>query len=528
MRTRWATALFVCTGLLGAVAACSAVLGITDFTPGDAGAADAASSKDGTTPAHGDGSGGATCPDGSAGAPPAVGCACAQAGQLACNGSAQRQTLFCSGGLWTLRSTCPSGENCDSRVSAAQGTCAAIDPTCMNARPGDTVCSGPTTAVQCGPDLVSETPVATCSNQACVGGACTGVCTPNTTQCSGTGVQTCEMDGQWHATTTCSETCSGGACGFFPSCVSRAAGAGNDCGGSGGDAGSNDCCASFEVPGGMFYRGYDGVSPGDNSQSSPATVSGFRLDAYEVTVGRFREFVNAVAGGWRPGAGEGKHTHLNGGSGLANVGGIDAGAFEAGWDASWTSNLATTTAGWDSALGCPGATWMSSAAKGEHQPINCITWYEAYAFCIWDGGFLPSEAEWNYAASGGSEQRVYPWSSPSMSTTIDCAHANYSPMGMSPCSTTGPEDVGSASPAGDGKWGQADLSGNVWEWTLDSSAQYVTPCTDCANVEPPLASRVARGGSYSLVASALLSSYRSPYAVAIRDGSVGARCARGP
>ena len=112
---------------------------------------------------------------------------------------------------------------------------------------------------------------------------------------------------------------------------------------------------------------------------------------------------------------------------------------------------------------------MSSAATGEHQPINCITWYEAYAFCIWDGGFLPSEAEWNYAASGGSEQRVYPWSSPSMPTTIDCAHANYSPMGMSPCSTTGPEDVGSDSPTGDGKWGQADLSGNVWEWTLDSS-----------------------------------------------------------
>src|SRR6185312_9797256 len=101
---------------------------------------------------------------------------------------------------------------------------------------------------------------------------------------------------------------------------------------------------------------------------------------------------------------------------------------------------------------------------------GCITWYEAYAFCIWDGGFLPSEAEWNYAAAGGSEQRAYPWTTTS---TIDCSYANYAGAdGGGQCQAGGLDDVGSQSPQGDGKYGQSDLAGNAWEWTLDSSAAY--------------------------------------------------------
>jgi formylglycine-generating enzyme required for sulfatase activity len=52
-----------------------------------------------------------------------------------------------------------------------------------------------------------------------------------------------------------------------------------------------------------------------------------------------------------------------------------------------------------------------------------MDWYEAYAFCIWDGGFLPTDAEWNYAAAGGAQQRAYPWSNPPTSLTIDPSYA---------------------------------------------------------------------------------------------------------
>lgn len=73
-----------------------------------------------------------------------------------------------------------------------------------------------------------------------------------------------------------------------------------DCGPSADDR----CCASLPV-GGTFYRSYDGFTTALMSQAYPATVSDFNLDKYEVTVGRFRQFVNTWVTGWRPTAGAG-------------------------------------------------------------------------------------------------------------------------------------------------------------------------------------------------------------------------------
>jgi formylglycine-generating enzyme required for sulfatase activity len=301
------------------------------------------------------------------------------------------------------------------------------------------------------------------------------------------------------------------------------------------------CCTSLLTTGGTYYRTYDPiggggveVSPdgGPTGDADPATVSTFRLDKYDVTVGRFREFVNAVlpadgGAGWTPAAGSGKHTHLNGGQGLSNSG--SGGGYEPGWNTSDDSNIAPTNTN----LVCDptSATWTNTASTQENLPINCVSWWEAYAFCIWDGGFLPSEAEWEYAAAGGNQQREYPWGAAAPGTASQYAIYNcYYPNGSSMCSAVDTQNiapVGSAL-AGAGLFGQLDLAGNVWQWNLDWYATSYTLCSDCADTTAS-SYRVFRGGSFNLGTAALLPSvtfYFGP--PGYRSALNGFRCARTP
>jgi formylglycine-generating enzyme required for sulfatase activity len=335
--------------------------------------------------------------------------------------------------------------------------------------------------------------------------ACFGKCvdtSTDSTNCGGCGV-TCAPD----------TMCKGGSClPVPPSC----SGVASNCGPSR----KESCCASPLVTGGTFYRSYDGVTSGYTSQAYPATVSDFRLDKFEVTVERFRKFVAAWNAGWRPQTGSGKHTHLNGGNGLANSA---ASGYETGWDPTWASNVAPT----DTNLACYPAyqTWTSSVGGNERRPINCTTWYEQYAFCIWDGGFLPSEAEWNYAAAGGNEQRIYPWGA----APPDCGYSNFGGPNFptTACDSAGPADVDYASPKGNGKYDQANLAGNVWERTLDRYVSpYVTSCADCSYLPASGPDRAVRHGSFGDAATDLPVSGRSGYAAAGRDSGIGTRCAR--
>jgi formylglycine-generating enzyme required for sulfatase activity len=273
-------------------------------------------------------------------------------------------------------------------------------------------------------------------------------------------------------------------------------------------------------------------------------VSDFRLDKYEVTVGRFRQFVAATKT-WTPPPGSGVHAHLRDGGGLEQI--VDGSAIEEpGWDPSWNADLSQVDGGgsghWDSTLlSCaPESTWTNAASTQESLPINCVNWYEAYAFCIWDGGFLPSEAEWEYASAGGTGQRQYAWgdTDPGVQNQYGIYGCNYPDGGQLGVDAAGTcasianiAPVGSA-PLGVGEWGQLDLGGNVNEKTFDwYDGAYLVPCSDCADLTPDPGSfpgRSSRGGSWWVQPGAMMSYSRTEYTPITRDFKGGIRCARAP
>ncbi|MGC4064298.1 MAG: SUMF1/EgtB/PvdO family nonheme iron enzyme [Polyangiaceae bacterium] len=228
------------------------------------------------------------------------------------------------------------------------------------------------------------------------------------------------------------------------------------------------------VPEGTFNMGSSSANLGsghaDHTPPHEVTLSPYVIDAYEVTVSRFRDCVRAGS---------------------------------------------CTPPATDPLKGC---TYSLESSNADLLPVSCVTAGQAATFCEWDEGRrLPTEAEWERAAD--DEDANYPWGS-----VFDCEHAVIGAGSSCKGQYPAPMPVGSHI-LGRSKLGAFDMSGNVAEWVSDFAGSYSSdPATDPTGPTTG-ATRIARGGSYLSIPLDGQVFARATFAGST-VGPIGFRCAR--
>jgi len=260
----------------------------------------------------------------------------------------------------------------------------------------------------------------------------------------------------------------------------------------------NDCSGDVEIPGGRFVLGAekDGQFVFDNEKWGHAVeVLPFRMARTQVTNAQFAEFVEA--GGYRN---------------------------PDWWDKEGREWL-TSTRTQHPLYWRPGdGGWVRlrydrAEPLVEDEPVIHINWHEAAAWCRWAGRRLPTEAEWELAASTvpgePGVKRRYPWGNEPAST---CRANLYGAAG-----DTAP--VG-AFADGDSAWGIRQMVGNVWEWTADWFQPYPGFVRDpyAEYSEPWFGNhKVLRGGCHATRACLIRNTWRNFYTPDRRDVFAGFR-----
>jgi formylglycine-generating enzyme required for sulfatase activity len=153
-----------------------------------------------------------------------------------------------------------------------------------------------------------------------------------------------------------------------------------------------------------------------------------------------------------------------------------------------------------------GAAATYGRPEAANHPVNCVTWFEADAFCRAHGKRLPSEPEWEWAARGEGRGSTYPWGeAPPASRACWDGDGNAAGKGERKATC-----VVGANPRSTSPDGVQDLAGNVREWTSSESGRF----------------RVLRGGSWGDSLPEFLSTgFRGWNAPDERMELIGFRCA---
>jgi sulfatase modifying factor 1 len=276
----------------------------------------------------------------------------------------------------------------------------------------------------------------------------------------------------------------------------------------------------ISLPGGTFLMGtdYPDAFPNDGEGPvRPVTLSPFRIDTYPVTNRDFTAFIAA--------------TNYRTESEIYQWSFV----FWAHLPPDRLDELVEDTvaaAPWWCKV--PGASWQHPEGPGSHinnrsnHPVVHVSWNDAAAYAAWAGKSLPTEAQWEYAARGGLEQKLYPWGN---ELTPNGQHLCNIWQGEFPRIDTAEDGFAGTCPVDSfppNPFGLFSITGNVWEWCSDWFHTDFTTAPQHDPTGPATGeTKVMKGGSFLCHAS-----YCNRYRVAARTANtpdsatsnIGFRC----